>query len=430
MELRPGYKQTEIGIIPSDWIVSPVGHEFSVQLGKMLDSEKNVGVLKPYLGNRAVQWGRVDLTELSSVRMTPADLKRFRLQKGDLLVCEGGEVGRAAIWEGAVSECYYQKALHRLRPTRGYSVKLMVNVLHHLASRGVLLNFVTQTSIAHLPKDKFETVPIPLPPTKAEQEAIAEALSDADALIESLEQLIAKKRQIKQGVMQELLTGKKRLPGFTRSDKYTHTELGNIPNDWSVVPLGDLGKFKNGINKNSESFGHGSPFVNLMDVFGVSSISSPDTLGLVASNPVEQHNYDLRKGDVIFIRSSVKPSGVGLTAVVEEDLSKTVYSGFLIRFRDSGSLSHNFKRHCFNEEGFRTRLIGASSVSANTNINQDSLRRLNLILPATKAEQEAIAAIPSSMDAEILALQAKLFKVLRIKQGMTQELLTGRIRLV
>ncbi len=80
---------------------------------------------------------------------------------------------------------------------------------------GFLLNFVTQTSIAHLPKDKFETVPIPVPPTKAEQEAIAEALGDADALIESLERLLTKKRQIKIGAMQKLLTGKKRLPGFS-----------------------------------------------------------------------------------------------------------------------------------------------------------------------------------------------------------------------
>jgi type I restriction enzyme, S subunit len=87
----------------------------------------------------------------------------------------------------------------------------MLNLLQRLSSSGFLLNFVTQTSIAHLPKDKFETVPLPFPPTKAEQEAIAEALSDADALIESLEQIVAKARHLKQGMMQELLTGRIRL---------------------------------------------------------------------------------------------------------------------------------------------------------------------------------------------------------------------------
>ncbi len=191
MEVMPGYKQTEVGAIPEDWRVSTVGAEFSIQLGKMLDAEKNAGVPKPFLGNRAVQWGRINLSNIGEIKLTPSDLHRFRLREGDLLVCEGGEVGRAAIWRQPLEECYYQKALHRLRSIRGYNVPLMLYMLQRLALKGFLLNFVTQTSIAHLPKDKFETVPIPLPPTKAEQEAIAEALSDADALIESVKQLLA-----------------------------------------------------------------------------------------------------------------------------------------------------------------------------------------------------------------------------------------------
>ena len=207
----PGYKQTEVGAIPEDWEVTTVGNEFSIQLGKMLDSEKNVGVPKPYLGNRAVQWGRIDRNDLSVIKMTPSDLQRFRLRQGDLLVCEGGEIGRAAIWNEPIEECYYQKALHRLRPIRGYNVQLMLNVLQRLASTGFLTNFVTQTSIAHLPKDKFEKVPIPLTPTKAEQTAIAAILSDMDTEIAALEEKLAKARQLKQGMMQELLTGRIRL---------------------------------------------------------------------------------------------------------------------------------------------------------------------------------------------------------------------------
>jgi type I restriction enzyme S subunit len=210
-EVRSGFKQTELGALPADWDLSTVSAEFSIQLGKMLDAEKNVGVRRPFLGNRAVQWGHIDLTDIGEVRLTPADLQRFRLRNGDLLVCEGGEIGRAAIWQQQIAECYYQKALHRLRPTRGYNVRLMLNVLQRLASTGFLLNFVTQTSIAHLPKDKFETVPIPLPPTRAEQTAIATILSDMDADIATLEAKLAKTRHLKQGMMQELLTGRIRL---------------------------------------------------------------------------------------------------------------------------------------------------------------------------------------------------------------------------
>lgn len=210
---------------------------------------------------------------------------------------------------------------------------------------------------------------------------------------------------------------------------YKKTELGVIPRDWNTVQLCELGKFKNGINKASEAFGHGFPFVNLMDVFGVSSITTNESLGLVDTNSIEQQTYDLRKGDVIFIRSSVKPSGVGLTAVVEECLSKTVYSGFLIRFRDNGTLSSGFKRHCFDEDGFRRRLVGQSSVSANTNINQDNLKRLLLALPPTKAEQEAIAEALSDADALIESLEQLVTKKRHLKQGAMRKLLTGKSRL-
>jgi type I restriction enzyme S subunit len=205
-----GYKQTEIGPIPKDWEVSSVGGEFSIQLGKMLDLQKNTGVAKPFLGNRAVQWGRIDLDGLGEIKLTSSDLVQYRLRDGDLLVCEGGEIGRSAIWRQPLDECYYQKALHRLRPKRGYSIELMLFLLCRFSSSGFLANFVTQTSIAHLPKDKFETVPIPVPP-KAEQQSIATILSDMDAEITALEGKLAKARRIKQGMMQELLTGRIRL---------------------------------------------------------------------------------------------------------------------------------------------------------------------------------------------------------------------------
>ena len=210
---------------------------------------------------------------------------------------------------------------------------------------------------------------------------------------------------------------------------YKQTEVGVIPQDWDAVPIGRLGQFKNGINKGSEAFGHGSPFVNLMDVFGVSSIKSGDALGLVDTNAVEQKTYDLKSGDVIFIRSSVKPSGVGLTAVVEADLPQTVYSGFLIRFRDGGALDIGFKRHCFYSTAFRNKLIGASSVSANTNINQDNLRKLIIALPASVKEQSAIATALSDVDALLAKLDALIAKRRDLKVATMEQLLTGQTRL-
>ena len=173
--------------------------------------------------------------------MTPADLKRFRLRQGDLLVCEGGEVGRAAIWESPIEECYYQKALHRLRPLRKFDTKPFLEFLHYWTDHGMLGNYVSQTSIAHLTREKFAEVPLPVPPLP-EQQAIAEVLSGADALVTSLDRLIAKKRNIKQGAMQLLLTGKKRLIPEQKAG-YKQTEIGIIPEDWKVMTYGNIFSF-------------------------------------------------------------------------------------------------------------------------------------------------------------------------------------------
>jgi len=210
-EIEPGYKNSEVGLIPIDWTTSTIGAEFFIQLGKMLDAEKNSGTPKNYIGNRSVQWGKIDMTSIGEIRLTAADINQFRLRIGDLLVCEGGEIGRAAIWEQPIEECYYQKALHRLRQKSNYNPHLLLNILQWLSNTGKFKNYATQTSIAHLPKDKFETIPIPKPKTTEEQNSIVAILSDMDTDITDLETRLGKVRQVKQGMMRELLTGRTRL---------------------------------------------------------------------------------------------------------------------------------------------------------------------------------------------------------------------------
>ena len=210
---------------------------------------------------------------------------------------------------------------------------------------------------------------------------------------------------------------------------YRRTEVGVIPGDWEVRTLGTLGQFKNGINKGKQDFGHGFSFVNLMDVFGVSRASRDSSFGLVDSSLAEREAYALQSGDVLFVRSSVKPEGVGLTSLIPEDLPDTVYSGFLIRYRDHGAFALEFKEHCFREPSFRNRLIASSTVSANTNINQEALKFLQLAFPPNKAEQRAIAEALSDMDGLLGALEVLIAKNRAIKQATMQQLLTGKTRL-
>jgi len=407
-EVKPGYRQTEVGVIPEDWEVSTVGREFEIKLGKMVDAEKNVGVPKPYLGNKTVQWGRIDVSDLPTIPLSRGDIERFRLRKGDLLVCEGGEVGRAAIWDAQIEECYYQKALHRLRPLRAFNAQLMVALLRHWSDKGLLANYVTQTSIAHLPREKLLEVPMPLPPLP-EQRAIAEALSDADALIESLEQLIAKKRLIKQGAMQELLTGKRRLPGFS--------------GEWVVKRFGDVvDKFVNGgtpSTQHPEYWTGQIPWITGADISNqrVSEIRryiTEDAVRNSSTNVVEKGNLLL-----------VSRTGVGKLAIAPFAVAISQdFTGVYVR-QDRMIPEFLFRYFDYNSEVLRCQNQGTSIQG----ITRETLASIPIPVPQL-AEQTAIAAILSDMDAEIAALEAKLVKARQVKQGMMQELLTGRIRLV
>lgn len=415
MELRPGYKQTDIGPIPEDWNVSTVGLEFSIQLGKMLDAEKNLGVSKPFLGNRAVQWGRFDLTDLGEIRLTPSDLKSFRLYDGDLLVCEGGEIGRAAIWNSPIPECYYQKALHRLRPIRKYDVRFMRYLLERLSSTGFLLNFATQTSIAHLPKDKFETVPIPLPATSEEQTSIAEALSDAGALIESLEQLLAKKRQIKQGAMQELLTGKKRLPGFI--GRWTVKPLGNLVAHCSsgATPYRGRPEYYKG---NVKWISSGELNYNVIE----------DTIEHISQEAVKQTNLKIHpSGTFLMAITGLEAEGTrGACAIVG---SPAATNQSCMAIYPSEDLSTAFLYHYYVLRGKALALEYCQGTKQQS-YTAKLVRLLPITIPPTVEEQIAIATVLSDMDCEIRSVETRLAKARQLKQGMMQELLTGRIRLV
>lgn len=202
-----------------------------------------------------------------------------------------------------------------------------------------------------------------------------------------------------------------------------------IPIDWEVKELGEIGELKNGINKEKEDFGFGFPMVNLMDVFGINKVYKNNfQLGLVNATERDIKEYSLQKGDVLFIRSSVKPEGVGLTTVICDDLENTTFSGFIIRFRDNGCLDLEYKAHCFFEEGFRRRLLNKSTISANTNINQGALNSLKIPLPPLP-EQKAIARVLSTADAAIHTTEKLIAQKELRKKWLMQQLLTGKKRL-
>lgn len=400
----------------ADWAETTVGAEFDVQLGKMLDAAKNIGIPKPYIGNRAVQWGRIDLAVAGTVPLTPRDMQRFRLRRGDLLVCEGGEVGRAAIWQQDI-ECYYQKALHRLRSRRGYDPRILLALLELRARGEGFADYVTQTSIAHLPREKFVDLPIPAIP-RAEQRAVARVLGDAEKLIGTLERQIDKKRSIRDGLTQELLTGRNRLPGFT--------------DEWRQVRLRDAGSTYGGlVGKNRNDFATGSGlFVTFMEVMaGVRLLGR--RLERVRVRQGERQNQ-VQRGDILFNGSSETPEEVALAAVIEfEPRPGTFLNSFCFGYRlhngqqrvDPTYLAYWFRSH----EGRKAVSVLAQGATR-YNIAKTKLIELAPRLPPLH-EQQGILGVLRDADDEIEAAERRLEAARAIKTGMMQELLTGRTQL-
>ncbi len=411
-DVPAGYKRTEAGVIPQDWGVSSVGAEFTVQLGKMLDAAKNVGTPKPYIGNRAVQWRQIVLDDMVTVPMIPSEVRRFRLRRGDLLVCEGGEIGRAAIWNDLIPECFHQKALHRLRPTGSYVVYLMLSLLQLWASTGCLANYVTQTSIAHLPKEKLELIPLPVPPPD-EQLAIAEALSDVDDLLFSLENLIVKKQAIKQATMQQLLTGKIRLPGFS--------------GEWETKQLGRLGSFLKGRGiKREDVSSTGYSCIRYGELYTRYENYILNAVARIPSS-IAQTALPVKTGDLLFAGSGETSEEIGRCAAYLGD--EPAYAGGDVVVLTPLGQNSLYLGYMMNQPTVARQKARMGQGDAVVHINTRNLAQIQIDLPPIE-EQTEIAAILFDMDAEIATLERRRDKTRALKQGMMQQLLTGRIRLL
>lgn len=259
-------------------------------------------------------------------------------------------------------------------------------------------------SMANLKKYK-----IPLPPLP-EQEAIAEALSDADALIEALEQLIAKKRQVKQGAMQELLIGEKRLPGFS--------------GEWKPVTLIDVlaQSATYGIVKAGEFQLTGVPMVRGGDIKDSKILTD---LPYVTEEKSNEFARTILKVDDVVIALVGYP---GEAAKVPSELVGANISRAVGLLRLNGKVNPDYLVCYLNSPQGRSMVLAPSAGSAQLVVNLSELNKLQFNLPPLP-EQTAIAEILSDMDAEIAALEGKLSKARQVKQGMMSELLTGRVRL-
>jgi type I restriction enzyme, S subunit len=261
---------------------------------------------------------------------------------------------------------------------------------------------------------KFLDVELDLPPLKR-QGQIVESLRDVEEQIAALERIFTKKQAIRQGVMLQLLTGRIRLPGFDSA--------------WVEVELGDLLGFKNGLNKGSKYFGLGTPIVNFMDVMKGSIITSEDVIGRVTLTRDEIKRFSAKRGDLFFTRTSETVEEVGTAATLVDDIPNATFSGFILRGRPKApNIDSRFVAYLFQLDTIRQQVRASATYTTRALTNGRSLGRVFIRLPED-AEQRAIANVIEDADREIALLRGRVDKARNVKQGMMQELLTGRTRL-
>lgn len=418
---RPGYKKTKAGWIPNDWECIPAGTLFDIQLGKMLNKKARSGKNpQPYLANYNVRWGQFDLSQVQEMSFYEKELYKFELQSGDLLVCEGGEVGRCAVWEEQIKPCYFQKALHRVRPSSGeIDIYYAMYYLHHAVCSPRMVNYVGQSSISHFTRTQFLKFPIAFP-SLTEQKKIVEILLNWDAGIDKIRELISAEKNRKRAIMQQLLSGNRRLNGEGPQKKISD----RYPADWPIVRLKDL--FVQVKRKNKEN---SRRVLTASGRFGL--IAQDDYFNRSIAGQ-SLHNYFLLKnGEYAYNRSSMngyKYGAIKRLDKYQEGILSTLYVCFRLKDKkaDSDFYMHLFSSNLLDRE-LRAIVQVGSRAHGLLNVTLHDFFNINIPKPPYE-EQLAIAQILTAADNEITDLEKKLNGLAKQKRGLMQKLLTGEVR--
>ena len=196
-----------------DWTETTLGEVADTRLGKMLSAttDDGSGEMHRYLRNANVRWGKIDFTDLKEMRFSQKDCEVFTLLAGDLLICEGGEPGRAALLKNDLPGIYFQKAIHRVRCKEGLEPGFLAHWMHHLTRTELLDNFLTSTTIKHLTGEKLRQLPVLLPPLN-EQRRIMEIVLSMDEAIQATEQAVTDAKSLRSGLLSDLLSGNHEIP--------------------------------------------------------------------------------------------------------------------------------------------------------------------------------------------------------------------------
>jgi len=395
-----------MGVIPSEWNLDYVENLATVTTGGRNTQDRVVDGQYPFF-----------------VRSQTVERINSWSFDGEAVLTAGDGVGTGKVFHYINGKCDVHQRVYRISEfgTRLSGQFFYLYFETHFFNR--IMQMTAKSSVDSVRREMIARMIIPLPPP-SEQAAIAVALGDSDALIESLEHLLAKKRKLKQGAMQELLTGKKRLPGFDQ--------------EWKWRSLGELFDFSGGVSASREQLSsNGHCYLHYGDIH-MSAKTYVDVMVEADAIPkldiplaMAPRTSLLADGDVVFVDASEDDEGTSKHVVIVNKERVPFISGLhtIVAKSKTEDLDHLYRRYCFQttvvKRQFRFFAVG-TKVSG---VSKSNIARISMSVPSLP-EQSAIAAVLSDMDAELAAVEAKLAKARLVKAGMMQELLTGRIRLV
>ena len=396
--MKNGYKQTEIGFIPEDWNCAAAKYLMRLETGRRNTEHKTYAGKYPFF--------------VRSQKIEHIDTYHYDCEA---VLTAGDGVGTGKVFHHYIGKFDAHQRVYVMSDFKGITGRFFYNYFSENFGNEVS-KYTAKSSVDSVRRDMIAEMLIPTPPIP-EQERIAEALSDVDSMISSLEKLIAKKKAVKQGAMQELLTGKKRLPGFD--------------GEWNKINLAKKSKIKarigwQGLTTN-EYLDSGYSYL----VTGTDFVNGKidwDNCHYVAKDRFDQDkNIQIQNDDILI----TKDGSLGKTALVKGlDKPATLNSGVFVIRPIQESYDPAFVYYILSSFVFKDFLDHLSAGSTIIHLYQKDISKFEFLIPPTIEEQTAIASILSDMDNEIESLEQKLTKARQIKQGMMQQLLTGKIRLV
>lgn len=423
-----------MGAEPTGWRTEPIHALGEVQLGRQRSPSTAAGPHQtPYLRVANVFDGFIDYSDVLTMSFSESERRVFGVRPGDILLNEGQSlelVGRSAIYDGPPESYCIQNTLVRFRCGDELVPSFAQAMFKRWMDTGKFAQIAKQTtSIAHLGASRFAALTMTLPPVP-EQRRIAEILDALDRFIRKTEQAIAKLQHMKQGLFHGLLTrgiddkGEVRDPD-RHPEQFKDSPLGLIPIAWETCPLGRVvPEAEYGISVPLSS--HAAiPVLRMMNF----SDGEADLTDLKFSDAREARRLLLKPGDVLFNRTN-SIDHVGRTGIWRGQLPQASFASYLVRLHPTHDrLKTEFLNRWLNWDltQIRIRRWATPGVSQ-VNINPTNLRRTLIGLPRSMAEQEAISAALAQHDAHLRALRVEIDKLYALRRGLTDDLLTGTVR--